>query len=190
MERNFEHDTSCSTWPCPDKGQMTETGIGATGYPFLVELRYAIVPWAGVGAQYGKTEIGATKGTSATGNHYLRLRYEADHIAPTVWVSWRNLVRVGAGYAKYTARVTREDFARLSEDTEAGTWGPLLEGAVSLPVLPQVALEARFQHRPIGEMEYGPYSVSVQNQDELYAPATADFSHWFAGVGMVITVTR
>lgn len=190
VARDFEHRDTCNVWPCPDIGDMTETGIGATGYPFVLDLRYAVLPWMGIGAQYGKTEIGATKGTNTDTNRYLRLRYETDVTAPTVWVSWRDMVRVAAGYARYGAKVTREDQGRASEDSEEVIWGPLLEGALAVRVLPQVALEARFQHRPVGEVAYGPYAVSERNSNELYAPATADFSHWFAGVGMVIYVTR
>jgi len=185
LERNFEPDEDCIGLSCP--GKMTETGFGASGYPFLVEFRYAVVPWAGVGVLGGLTEIGRTVGIDSQ-SRYLRVRYEADIVAPIVWISAMDVVRVGAGPAYYTARMTREDQGRPSEDQRKFVWAPVFEGNLSLPVRGPVRFEARAQYRPIGELEYGPYYAGqfLPNSAVVFAPAVADFTHWFFGAGVSV----
>lgn len=183
MDLEFEHNSVCTEYPCP--GEMTETGFGASGYPFLLEFRFAALPWAGVGLLAGKTEIGRTNGFNQQAQ-YLRLRYEADIIAPMVWVSAMNMVRLGAGPARYTARMTREDYAQISEDYAETVWGPVFEGALSLPLRGPVRFESRAQYRPVGEIDYGPYSVGRFSPAQIYPQATADFSHWFFGAGLSV----
>ncbi|MEX0890985.1 MAG: hypothetical protein WEB88_02365 [Gemmatimonadota bacterium] len=179
----YVYNSRCIEYPCP--GEMTETGFGASGYPFLLEFRFAVTPWAGVGVLGGKTEIGRTHGYDPDGA-YLRLRYEADIMAPMVWFSARDIVRVAAGPARYTARVTREDYARLSEDFTESVWGPVYEGSLSLPIRGAVRFEARAQRRLVGEVEYGPYLRSALFPSEIFPATKADFSHWFFGAGFVV----
>jgi hypothetical protein len=99
-----------------------------------------------------------------------------------------DLVRVGAGPARYTARMTREDQGRESEEQKKSLWAPVFEGTLSLPLRGPVRLEARAQYRPIGDLEYGPYSASQFNPSSptVFERATADFTHWFFGAGVSV----
>ena len=163
---------------------FSRTDWGDLGFPWLLDVHYAVRPRYGVSVIVSQAMAGTTFGYRNP-SEFMFLEYVVNMIAPVLSIEPRPWVRVGAGPAFYSATLSQTAGGSDVRQRDRKV-GLLLDGSMNVPARSRVFAEIRVQYRRVGT-KIGPLTSSGSLSDAVVLPATSvSYSHIFVGAGLGI----
>jgi hypothetical protein len=161
------------------------TAYGDSGFPWLIDVHYAVRARYGVGLIVSQADIGSTFGYRKLFN-FLSLSYAVSTVAPIFSVEPRQGIRLGVGPAFYRTSLAEADEPLSSAERRANKLGVVVDGSIEVPSRSRFLADLRVQYRRVGSETAGPFvrtSLTPNEPPAIFRQTSVSYNHWFVGAG-------
>ncbi len=187
MRRDGFDDTSPGGWfGGPVDHPFSNTGFGAIGIPWTMELSYTLKRHYNLALLLTQTPMGETIGYRRNPGLGLVIKYDVTTISPMFIYTPNGIMRLGIGPAWVIYKIEHDSGEKISYREQKGRPGAVLQASLLYPTHTRFFLKADFQYRWIPGETFGP----IPTQSEYYEVSlplnkfTANFSHTYFGLGI------
>jgi len=147
------------------------------GITWMINGNYRLKQNFSVGVTISKSNIGTTHGYRDPTP--LRINYSVTTFAPIISVQ-ANIFRFGLGPALHIAKSDATSVIK-----NHNKFGFLIDFSFTIPENSWFFLEFRAQYKGIGNVEIGPYEITVVLKDPIIFPKTeVNYNDWSLGIGL------
>ena len=162
---------------------VSHTGLEGIGFPWTIQISYAINQRFDGVLLISHTPIGKTVGYRADPEIHLSVYYYSTVISPLFLYKPFRILYIGLGPALFINKIEQESGGKLIYCKQKSHFGALLQASLQYPQKKLLFLQCNVQYRYMGKATFGPFKRTSLAQ--LYS-FEANFSHIFIGFGFGI----
>jgi len=162
---------------------VSHTGLEGIGFPWTIQISYAINQRFDGVLLISHTPIGKTVGYRADPEIHLSVYYYSTVISPLFLYKPFRILYIGLGPALFINKIEQESGGKLIYCKQKSHFGALLQASLQYPQKKLLFLQCNVQYRYMGKATFGPFKRTSLAQ--LYS-FEANFSHVFIGFGFGI----
>ncbi|MCP4724598.1 MAG: hypothetical protein GY863_06165, partial [bacterium] len=163
----------------------SETGIGGFGsYPWLVSIQRSFSDKMSAGITVSWTRIGETTGLRDD-YYFLEVEYSVLTVASVIELHLFNFLNIGAGPAMYIAESCQiEPQDQITARNQSTMFGYLIDLGLMIPSKRRSYFEIKWQYRGVGDVDVGPYDVTLPDGTMTFSGSRVKFNHSYLGLGL------